>query len=292
MLGPVRERAGERDALALAAGEVLRQPPLEPGEPDQLDQLRDARLLSAGHAPQPAAAQPEPDVRRDRQVREERALLRDVADAAPLGRRVLARAVDDAAAERDRAASGRSRPAIRRSSVVLPLPEAPRIAVSEPVSATSETPLRTTRPPNDFSRPETATAMPPAARCSAHVGAASGDPLEPASEQHAGKHRDEQQRERVRSRGAVGEVRRVRPELGRERLDAGRVQHQRRGQLGGALRKTSEKPAIGAGHEQRKRDPHRAPTACRARATARLPRARSAPARRRRAPRRAPAGRT
>jgi len=51
----------------------------------------------------PASSESEADVARHRQVREQAALLRDVADAAPFGRQVDAGAVDQHTADADRA---------------------------------------------------------------------------------------------------------------------------------------------------------------------------------------------
>ena len=119
------ERPRERHPLALAARELVRHPLLEAGEPDQLEQLGDARRRAAV-----PAVEPEGDVAADAQVREERALLRDVADAAPLRRDEGARAFDHPAPSAIVPPSARSKPAISRSSVVLPLPDAPRIATA------------------------------------------------------------------------------------------------------------------------------------------------------------------
>ena len=92
---------------------------------------RSARRTSAA-APF-AARQAEADVGDHGEVGEQRAFLGDVADAAAFGRHVVGRrrrpsSSPSAIVPR----SARSKPAMRRSSVVLPLPEAPRIAVSEP----------------------------------------------------------------------------------------------------------------------------------------------------------------
>ena len=79
----IGESARDRDALALAARELLRAPPAEAREPDQLEQLL---------APLPALllgdardAQRELDVVRHRHVAEERVVLEHEADAAILG---------------------------------------------------------------------------------------------------------------------------------------------------------------------------------------------------------------
>src|SRR6185437_16701618 len=65
----VDERARERDPLLLAARELPRLAPAEPGEPDLLeDGARAALEISAAHT---AAAEAERDVLEDGQVREE-----------------------------------------------------------------------------------------------------------------------------------------------------------------------------------------------------------------------------
>ena len=70
----IDERARERDPLLLPAGKLLRLPPLEPGEPDELEGFGDAPAnLAALHA---AAAEAEANVLEDREVREERVGLK------------------------------------------------------------------------------------------------------------------------------------------------------------------------------------------------------------------------
>ena len=77
---PVDERAGERDALLLPAGELPRLPPLGPGEPDDLEDLENASAhLVARHAP---ALEPERDVLEHVEVREEGVALEDRVDVA------------------------------------------------------------------------------------------------------------------------------------------------------------------------------------------------------------------
>ena len=119
-----RERAGERDALALAAREVVRQPLLEAGEPDQLEQLGDARVDRRPVAPTLPARRPKATLPATRQVREERALLRHVADPAPLGRHELPRPVDDAG--RRARSSPRRRARSRRSGAAASSCRCPR----------------------------------------------------------------------------------------------------------------------------------------------------------------------
>jgi hypothetical protein len=70
--------AGQRDPLLLAAGELMRVTPAEPAQPDRLEQGVDLAAAAL------AGGQPEADVARHRQVREQAAFLRDVADPAPL----------------------------------------------------------------------------------------------------------------------------------------------------------------------------------------------------------------
>ena len=108
-----------------------------------------------------ARAQPEGDVRRDVQVWEQRTLLGDVTDSPSLGRDANIRPESTAPPLRRQPSPGsaRSNPAITRSKVVLPLPEAPRIAVSDRSRTSSETPSSTACPAKDFSSPSTATAI-------------------------------------------------------------------------------------------------------------------------------------
>src|SRR5262245_6881386 len=119
-----------------------------------------------------------------------------------------------------------SKPATRRSSVVLPLPEAPRMAVSDSASTARSTPRRTACVRKDLCtlerfKPVTSLSFPPGRQ-----------PVEPAPDQIAGHGRDRHQRDRVGGGGTVGGVVLVPPELGGQGLHAGRDQHQGRGQLG------------------------------------------------------------
>ena len=124
-LGVGGERARQRDALALAAGELVRV--------GAARGRRGRRARGVSRDPLAARAAPKPTLPRDRQVREQRALLEDHADAALLGLDPGARAGDGAPADLARVpASGRSKPAIMRSSVVLPEPLGPSSATSSP----------------------------------------------------------------------------------------------------------------------------------------------------------------
>ena len=76
-----RERAGQRDALLLAAGKLMRQALLEAAEVEEVDQLRHPRSTAL------LASQPEGDVRSHVEVREERSLLGHEPHPAPLGGR-------------------------------------------------------------------------------------------------------------------------------------------------------------------------------------------------------------
>jgi hypothetical protein len=73
------ECTSERNALLLAARELVREPLLEPHEPDDLEQLRHPRRAQT-------ARKSEAHVRGHRQVREERVVLEDHAHASRLGR--------------------------------------------------------------------------------------------------------------------------------------------------------------------------------------------------------------
>ena len=77
--GPVGERAGHRDTLLLAAGELVRVPVREMGQPDQVQEVPDT--LPALRPRQPVEA--ERDVPGDAQVREEGVVLEDEPELMP-----------------------------------------------------------------------------------------------------------------------------------------------------------------------------------------------------------------
>ena len=111
-LRAVDDRAGERDALALAAGELRRLAVLVRREPDELERLGGAAaalgLLDLGDL------EPVLDVLADRHVREQRVVLEDRVDVARVGRQ----RADVGAAQLDRALVGdrRSRRSAAASS--------------------------------------------------------------------------------------------------------------------------------------------------------------------------------
>ena len=87
------ERPRERDALALPAGKLHRIPRAEPREPDELQQLIDARpALRLRHL---LDLQAERDVLTHRHVTEQRVALKDEADAALPRREVIHAAAAD-----------------------------------------------------------------------------------------------------------------------------------------------------------------------------------------------------
>ena len=95
-LGVGRERARERDPLALAAGELVRVGLRPAGEPDQIERLADALAPCGAEA----------HVGGHVEVREQRALLEDHADPALLRLHPLAARGDRAAADPDRPGVG------------------------------------------------------------------------------------------------------------------------------------------------------------------------------------------
>ena len=141
------QRAGQRDPLLLAAGELMRVASAESAESDRLEQGVDLATAAL------ASREPEADVARHGQVREQAAFLRDVADPAPLRREVGAGAVDQDAADAIVPVSARSNPVSSRSSVVLPLPDRPRMAVRDPAGTSRSKPARTACAPKVLPRP-------------------------------------------------------------------------------------------------------------------------------------------
>ena len=110
---------------------------------------RGRRARSARAARSPAArrrlppGQPEADVLGDAEVGEEQALLGHVADAPAVRRDVVLAVVERSPLSAIRPRSGWSKPAIRRSSVVLPDPEGPSTAAKPPAGTVRSTSLST-----------------------------------------------------------------------------------------------------------------------------------------------------
>src|ERR1017187_9331968 len=123
-------------------------------------------------------------------------------------------------------ASARSNPAISRSRVVFPLPDGPRIAVSDPAGTSRSTPVRTGWDPNDLCSPVTASCrIPSSSRLSRAI--------EKSPQDVAWYGRDDDHHQGERRGLAVREVRLVGPELSGQRLRPGRDQQQR-GEIGRA----------------------------------------------------------
>ncbi len=102
-LGGQRPRDG--DALLLAAGQLRGHPVAGVREADEREEVLDAFAAAAARG-RAATGHAERDVLRDGQVREERALLRDDAHAAALGRHPGAPGDDDAPTDADFAGVG------------------------------------------------------------------------------------------------------------------------------------------------------------------------------------------
>ena len=108
--GVARERAGERDALPLAARQVAGPGTGEMRDPEALEQLVDPLSAAEG------------DVAADVEVREERVLLEDEPDRAALGRQVdpRLRVEPRRCSERDAAALGPNQSRDRAQHARLP----------------------------------------------------------------------------------------------------------------------------------------------------------------------------
>ena len=113
------QRTGQGDPLLLPAGELLGAPVGEGRrQPDQLEQLgRRAPVAALGRG------RPKPMLPGHGEVREEVALLRQVADAAPLGRHANPGRDNGAVADPHLTGIRGVEPATTRSRVVLPHPD-------------------------------------------------------------------------------------------------------------------------------------------------------------------------
>jgi hypothetical protein len=94
------ERPGERDPLLLPAGELMRIALAEPGHADRVEQVNDHRATPF------SSWQAEADVGGHRQMREQGAILRHVADAPPFRWHPVGGPVDDPPADPDGAGIG------------------------------------------------------------------------------------------------------------------------------------------------------------------------------------------
>ena len=141
------ERAGERDALLLAAGELVREPLALVGEPDQLQQL------GRPGAPLGRAAPCASAVRRPR-CRSAFRCGKRLYDwkTIPASRRWAGTPVTSCPSTRTSPESGCSNPASMRSAVVLPQPEGPSRARSSPGRTVRSRPSRATVGPNSRRR--------------------------------------------------------------------------------------------------------------------------------------------
>ena len=122
--GIPRQRTGEGDPLALAAGELAHARAGEVADAEALEELVDPRAVAGAEAHVPDHVE----------MREERVLLEQVADAAALGRDVdcPGRCRAGPSRRRDRARLRLEQPATTRSVVVLPAPDGPTSASVSP----------------------------------------------------------------------------------------------------------------------------------------------------------------
>ena len=145
--GRRRERARQRDALLLAAGQLVDEPLAGVGEPDELERLAHAALV--GLAPEPVA-----DVRARRPCAETaRSPGRPSRSGAPRPARSGRRPTRCARRRRSRRHPAARGPAIIRSVVVLPQPDGPSSAHVPPARTSRSTPSTARTGPNAFSRP-------------------------------------------------------------------------------------------------------------------------------------------
>src|SRR6202050_1959924 len=141
-------------------------------------------------------------------------------------------------------ASARSNPASSRSRVVFPLPDGPRMAVSDPAGTSRSTPVSTGWGPKALYRPLTAT-------CRITSSLPLNWTIKKPAQDIAWHGRDDDHHQGERRGLAVGQVRLVGPELRGQRLGPGRDQQQR----GGGLGHRGPEDQAERGHQARPRRP-------------------------------------
>ena len=151
---PVDQRAGQRDALLLAAGQLPDAPRARSpaGAPARAPRRRACRARPV--EPGRALAQPVGDVVRDVEMREQRVVLEHHVDRPPVGRHA-----DHRLARRSRPRP-RSAARSRRSGaaqVVLPQPDGPRKEWNEPRGISNEMASTATTAPNRLVTPRNST---------------------------------------------------------------------------------------------------------------------------------------
>ena len=155
--GLVDQRAGQRHALALAAGELARACARRSPAACTSASASSAALRALGLA-DALDHQPVGDVVEHVQVREQRVVLEHGVDVAPVGRHAFG-----ASRRRSRYAPavGCSKPAIRRRQVVLPEPDGPSMAKNSPgaMSRSTASTARTAPKWRETCRKETAGVM-------------------------------------------------------------------------------------------------------------------------------------
>ena len=167
----VHERAGERDALLLAAGQLRRPALAELPELDDVESLGDAPLdLVLADL---LALEAEGDVLLHREVREQRVGLEDRVDVA-LVRRVV---VTSSPPRWTRPAVGSSNPPIMRSVVVLPQPDGPSIAKKLPRGISRSSSSTAVMSPNRLVTLRSAMSAVPVVPASAAAGAVVSSPI-------------------------------------------------------------------------------------------------------------------
>ena len=161
-----------------------------------------------------------------------------------------------------------SNPATMRSSVVLPLPDDPRMAVKLPAGMVRSTPSRTWSAPNDLWTPRTASSfigqLWPLAETSvverrrrgrAGGRRAGGQPVEPAPQDVARDGGDQDHDPCVGRRRPVAEVRLLGPESRGQRLDTGRDEDEGGRELGRRLEEDEAEGGGQTGPDQGQGDP-------------------------------------